>query len=665
MEFKTIEKVREFYNSFAKRLGFGVRIRSTKPKKAILVCCNEGQHMVKSYKNKEIQDDTNQGKRKCSTQRSGCQASLIVSRGTIEGNWIICSFNNDHNHVMVSPRSVSYMRSHKKMSGAAKSLVEQFKEEGIPTGKVATIFNNGDLDFSNRDCWNHIKKLRSKNLDVGDAQAVFNYCKQKQVENPNFFYSIQCDEESRMINFFWVDVRSRLAYQQFGDVITFDTTYKTNKYSMPFAPFVGLNNHYQSILFGCALLQDESESSFVWLFKTFLEAMDGKKPISVITDQDLAMKGALAKVFPETKHRLCLWHIRKKKSEKLAHIYHKKSIFKRDLKRCIHGSLSIQSFEEEWRRLMIEYTLDKNEWLQGLYKIRESWVPVYNRGIFFAGMNTTQRSESINSFFDSFVNASTTLQEFVSKFEKAVDSRLEAEKREDYESRHKCRILTTGSKLEEHAGCIYTRNIFGKFQDELAKINQFTKKKIKKDGPPYVYQVTNCYDARDMYIVNIDFDTKIAKCECQLYEFLGILCRHILTIFQAKGVIQIPSHFILQRWTKDANKGIEVCYTGGNFDGQTSTSKILRRMHAQQEAKALVDLAEDSDEIYKFIMSELSRTRMSAIAMKKSNLSVDDGISPLESSQNDDQISLSDEESEPPHIRNPRISQTKGRKKDG
>jgi hypothetical protein len=280
-------------------------------------------------------------------------------------------------------------------------------------------------------------------------------------------------------------------------------------------------------------------------------------------------------------------------------------------------------------------------------------------------MNTTQRSESINSFFDSFVNASTTLQEFVSKFEKAVDSRLEAEKREDYESRHKCHILTTGSKLEEHAGCIYTRNIFGKFQDELAKINQFTKKKIKKDGPPYVYQVTNCYDARDVYIVNIDFDTKIAKCECQLYEFLGILCRHILTIFQAKGVIQIPSHFILQRWTKDANKGIEVCYTGGNFDGQTSTSKILRRMHAQQEAKALVDLAEDSDEIYKFIMSELSRTRMSAIAMKKSNLSVDDGISPLESSQNDDQISLSDEESEPPHIRNPRISQTKGRKKDG
>jgi hypothetical protein len=37
MEFKSIEEVKEFYNSFAKNMGFGVRVRSTKPKRAILV----------------------------------------------------------------------------------------------------------------------------------------------------------------------------------------------------------------------------------------------------------------------------------------------------------------------------------------------------------------------------------------------------------------------------------------------------------------------------------------------------------------------------------------------------------------------------------------------------------------------------------------------------
>ncbi|KAL5177645.1 Protein FAR1-RELATED SEQUENCE 5 [Glycine soja] len=92
---------------------------------------------------------------KCSTLRTNCQASLTVSRGDITSNWVIKSFSNDHNHVMLSPRSVCYMRCHKKMS----SLVEKFEEEGLPIGKVASIFNNGDSSFSNRDCWNHIRNL--------------------------------------------------------------------------------------------------------------------------------------------------------------------------------------------------------------------------------------------------------------------------------------------------------------------------------------------------------------------------------------------------------------------------------------------------------------------------------------------------------------------------
>lgn len=162
-----------------------------------------------------------------------------------------------------------------------KNLVEKFNEEGLPTGKVAAIFSGGDLAFSNKDCWNHLRNVRRKNFNVGDAQAVFNYCKQKQGQNSDFLYAIQCDDDARMKSFFWVDARSRLAYKSFGDVVTFDTTCKTDKYNMPFAPFTGLNHHLQSILFGCALLQDETEASFRWLFETCLEAMNGKRPISI------------------------------------------------------------------------------------------------------------------------------------------------------------------------------------------------------------------------------------------------------------------------------------------------------------------------------------------------------------------------------------------------
>ncbi|RYQ95111.1 hypothetical protein Ahy_B08g090141 [Arachis hypogaea] len=44
------------------------------------------------------------------------------------------------------------------------------------------------------------------------------------------------------------DTRSRATYEYFGDVVSFDTTYKTNRYDMPFGSFVGLNLCVQNLI---------------------------------------------------------------------------------------------------------------------------------------------------------------------------------------------------------------------------------------------------------------------------------------------------------------------------------------------------------------------------------------------------------------------------------
>ena len=64
----------------------------------------------------------------------------------------------------------------------------------------------------------------------------------------------------------------------FGDVVSFDMIFKTNKFEMPFALILGTNHHKQTIIFGCALLFNENIESFVWLFETFLTALSGKHP---------------------------------------------------------------------------------------------------------------------------------------------------------------------------------------------------------------------------------------------------------------------------------------------------------------------------------------------------------------------------------------------------
>lgn len=102
-------------------------------------------------------------------------------------------------------------------------------------------------------------------------------------ENENFYSDVEVDDENRIKNIFWANASGRAAYQDFGDCITFDTTYKSNKYHMPLAVFVGVNNHLQSTIFAVALMGDESEDSFKWVFSQFLMCMDGKQPMCILT----------------------------------------------------------------------------------------------------------------------------------------------------------------------------------------------------------------------------------------------------------------------------------------------------------------------------------------------------------------------------------------------
>jgi transposase-like protein len=142
--------------------------------------------------------------------------------------------------------------------------------------------------------------------------------------------------------------------------------------------------------------------------------MGGKPPNAIITDQDRAMKAAIKEVFPNTRHRFCLWHILKKVSEKLSHVLTKDEEFKRHLNICIYKSWSKQQFEDKWHEMVEKFQLMEDGWISSLYEEREQyWVPVYIKDTFFGGLSTTQRSESINAFVDKYVCKKTTLKEFL------------------------------------------------------------------------------------------------------------------------------------------------------------------------------------------------------------------------------------------------------------
>ena len=112
---------------------------------------------------------------------------------------------------------------------------------------------------------------------VGDIGGILEYLQEKKSKDPNFFYTLQTDKDDLITNVFWANAKMKESYYNFGDVVSFDTTYRKNNDCRPFAMFVGVNNHKQTTVFGATLLYDETVETFIWLFDIFVAAMSGKK----------------------------------------------------------------------------------------------------------------------------------------------------------------------------------------------------------------------------------------------------------------------------------------------------------------------------------------------------------------------------------------------------
>ncbi|XP_028087490.1 protein FAR1-RELATED SEQUENCE 8-like [Camellia sinensis] len=171
------------------------------------------------------------------------------------------------------------------------------------------------LTFDEQDARNHIQSMRRMRLGVGDTKSVALYFHRMQQQNSNFYYAIDLDEDGRMRNLFWADARR-------------------------------VNHHGQSILLGCGLLSNENTKTFLWLFREWLSCMSDVPPKAIITDQCRAMQNAIEVVFPEARHRWCLWHIMKKIPEKLRGYAQYESI-KLALPNAVYDCFTKHKFDEE------------------------------------------------------------------------------------------------------------------------------------------------------------------------------------------------------------------------------------------------------------------------------------------------------------------------------
>ncbi|KAA8518263.1 hypothetical protein F0562_015854 [Nyssa sinensis] len=550
MEFELEDQAYEFFCRYARLKGFVVQKNHLSESNVNddvvcwrFTCSKEGFQQ-------QDKRDTN-GKKHQNETRSCCLVQMTISRQP-NGKYIVTQFEANQNHADETPKGACSL-STQRNSPVAQADGE-LENTYAGQQKYGHEFVGGQVEGQGSyDCKSYLHSRRMREMNKVEANCLLDYLRRKQSEDPSFFYAVQLDINNCLTNIFWANSQMMVDYGHFGDVVCFDTTYKTSKDCRPFAPFVGVNHHMQTVFFGAALLFDETSESFEWLFRTFIAAMSGQKPKSVLTDQDATIIKAVDLVLPETCHRICVWHIYQNALIHLSHAFTALGSFAKDFTSCIYDREDEEDFIRAWKEMLGKYNLRQNEWLKKIFRERERWATC-GRHMFYADMKSKQLSDSFNRNFKDYKKFSIGMSQFLEHFERAVADQHWKELEASYDIFEQLPSLMGNVILLKHARDVYTPKVFEVFQKEYEKCLNLIINQCNTSASSFVYKVS-MYGQSTEYTVTFNSSNDTVVCNCMKFEFAGVLCSHALKVLDQRNIKVVPTQYILKRWTKEARVG--------------------------------------------------------------------------------------------------------------
>nr|XP_025669190.1 protein FAR1-RELATED SEQUENCE 5-like [Arachis hypogaea] len=506
LEFDTVLKAKDFWKSYGGMMSFDVRqlyANKCKLDNSVssfrLVCTKKGQRRPdkRDHLTKQPRAET----------RTSCQSYDAITKKDFRSTSIANRFGR--------PKEIHELTS---LQAGGKDV----------------------LGYTKQDQKNYFRSKRKRDLAYDEAGSLLKYFHRQLLDNPSFQYATQLDNKEKITNIFWADARMVIDYAIFGDVITFDTTYCTNKENRPLGVFCGFNHHREIVIFGAALLYDESKESFMWLFESFLEAHMQKKPKTIFTDQDPAMASALVEKMPETYHGLCVWHIMQNAIRHLGNKLKDGSFILRDFKACMYNSKDQIQFQETWDALLQRYKVEDNSWLKSIYKVKEKWAHCYMKKVYTIGMRSTQLSESFNSDLKDFMRSNLDIIHFLKQFERAVGGKRYKELQAEYNARQKLPRLKDDSFAVIEACCT-----------ENNQISEYQVAIFDKDGEytqiPVQYIMKRwTREAREMIVHDLDGKVVQSDTRADATARYKNICFKTIKLAARSSDFEVTSNFVEQ-----------------------------------------------------------------------------------------------------------------------
>ncbi|KMZ75940.1 hypothetical protein ZOSMA_109G00330 [Zostera marina] len=170
--------------------------------------------------------------------------------------WIVKHIVLEHNHPLTTLSKVRFLPINRSISSTFRLLFQSLSEVNVPVSQQTVYFSTQVGGIEHMECTQlDILNMYRDDLKNYDVDLLVEEFEMKKFVQPDFFYSIVKDSSGRLKHVFWADSIMIQHFKLFGDAIIFDTTYKTNVYSLIFGMFCEVNHHKKTVIFGSAFLR--------------------------------------------------------------------------------------------------------------------------------------------------------------------------------------------------------------------------------------------------------------------------------------------------------------------------------------------------------------------------------------------------------------------------
>lgn len=157
-EFGSYSAAYEFYNTYAKHTGFGIKKGQRNKTMRFLQCVREGKHTAC------VADCDRQ--RDKQSRRIGCKA-MMRFKERADGTCVVKDIELEHNHpLLLTPSMLVHMHSHKKVDGTLKDYIKDLHSSNVKHVNMMALLSrlyNGrsNLPFHDKDVLNMYVRVQN------------------------------------------------------------------------------------------------------------------------------------------------------------------------------------------------------------------------------------------------------------------------------------------------------------------------------------------------------------------------------------------------------------------------------------------------------------------------------------------------------------------------